>query len=94
MDNRKLYFDASPMSYVTKDNSSVAFLLSHGTEDDIVDRAQSDAFLLALKQNLNPAFHFVNPGAAHGWNSEPIDEPGSYTNAFAPRVLRFLAERL
>lgn len=94
MDNRKLYFDASPMSYVTKDNASVAFLLSHGTEDDIVDRVQSDAFLLALKQARNPAFHFINPGAAHGWNSEPIDEPGSYTNAFAPRVLRFLQTRL
>ena len=94
MDNRKLYFDASPMSYVTKENAAVSFLLSHGTEDDIVDRAQSDAFLLALKQNKNPAFHFINPGAAHGWNSEPIDEPGSYTNAFAPRVLRFLQARL
>jgi dipeptidyl aminopeptidase/acylaminoacyl peptidase len=94
MDNRKLYFDASPMSYVQTDNNSVAFLLAHGTEDDIVDRVQSDAFLLALKQARNPAFHYIAPGAAHGWNSEPIDEPGSYTNAYAPRVLRFLQSRL
>ncbi len=94
VENRKLYFDASPMSYVTKDQAGIAFQLSHGTEDDIVDRAQSDAFLLALKQAGIPAFHFINPGAAHGWNSEPIDEPGSFTNAFAPCVLRFLEARL
>lgn len=32
--------------------------------------------------------------AAHGWNSEPIGEPASYTSDYAPRVLRFLQSRL
>lgn len=36
------------MSYVVVDSNSTAFLLAYGTEDDIVDRAQSDDFLLAL----------------------------------------------
>jgi acetyl esterase/lipase len=49
--DRRLYFEASPLSYATSANNATAFLLSWGTEDDIVDRrTQSEAFLLALKQ--------------------------------------------
>ena len=93
-DNRKLYFDASPMSYVTKDNAGISFFISHGTEDDIVDRSQSDNFLLALKQAGNYARHIVMQGSGHFWNSDPIEEPGSVPGFFAPRVLRFLQDRL
>ncbi len=94
MDNRKLYFEASPMSYVTRDNKDVSFLLTHGTEDDIVDRIQSDAFLLALKQNGNYARHVVMQAQGHFWNSDPIEETGSISGFLAPRLLRFLQERL
>ena len=57
----------------------------------------------ALELLLTRAFIKVGPKGlgirslmvwTHGWNSEPIDEPGSYTNAYAPRVLRFLQSRL
>jgi len=34
------------------------------------------------------------PGAPHYWMSDPIEEPGSLTGFLAPRLLRFLAERL
>ena len=37
MENRQLYFDASPISYATVDRNKVHFLLIHGTNDDIVD---------------------------------------------------------
>lgn len=93
-DSRKLYFDASPVSYATKSNAAVAFLITHGTEDDIVDRVQSDNFLLALKQSGNYARHIVMQGSGHFWGSDPIEEPGSISGFFAPRVLRFLQERL
>ena len=33
-------------------------------------------------------------GAGHYWVSDPLDEPGSFTGFFAPRLLRFLAEKL
>jgi hypothetical protein len=50
--------------------------------------------LLALKQ----AGFFVRTcllqGAPHYWMNEPIDEPGSYAGFFAPRLVRFLAEKL
>lgn len=95
MDNRRLYFDASPLSYVTTDNNATAFLLSYGTEDDVVDRAtQSEVFLTALKQARFFVRTGVIPGAGHFWMSDPVDEPGGFTAHLAPRLLRFLAEKL
>jgi acetyl esterase/lipase len=95
MENRQLYFDASPVSYATYANNKVAVLLVTGTEDDLVDRkAQTEPFQLALKQ----AGFFVRPciihGAPHYWMSDPIEEPGSYSGFLAPRLMRFLAEKL
>jgi acetyl esterase/lipase len=95
MENRRLYFDASPLSYVTTDNNATAFLLSFGTEDDIVDRAtQSEAFLTALKQARFFARAVVMQGAGHFWMSDPIEEAGSIPGHLAPRLVRFLAEKL
>ena len=46
--NRKVFFEASPISYATVDRNSTRFLLVHGTDDDIVDPpTQSVAFLNA-----------------------------------------------
>ncbi len=94
MDDRKAYFEASPMSYVTRDNSGVSFFMTHGTEDDIVDRRQSDDFLVALKQNGNYARRIVMQGSGHFWYTDPVEEPGSVPGFFAPRLLRFLQDRL
>lgn len=95
MQDRKVYFDASPISYATVANNKLAVLLSCGTEDDLVDKSkQTDVFLQALKQ----AGFFVRTctvaGAGHYWLSDPIEEPDSFSGFFAPRLTRFLAERL
>jgi acetyl esterase/lipase len=95
MENRQLYFDASPISYATLANNAVGVLLVTGTEDALVDRnTQTDPFELALKQ----AGFFVRPvivaGAPHYWMNDPIEEPDSYSGFLAPRLLRFLAEKL
>ena len=82
--DRKLYFDGSPLSYAVKSSSSVSVLLANGTEDDVVDRAQTDAFFLALKQSGNFVRRYVMQGAGHYWLTDPIDEPGSYSALFAP----------
>jgi acetyl esterase/lipase len=94
--NRRLYFEASPLSYATSDKNQTAFLLSYGTEDDIVDRAaQSEVFLVALKQAGFYARTVVMQGAGHFWMSDPIEgEAGSITGYLAPRLLRFLAEKV
>jgi acetyl esterase/lipase len=95
MESRRLYFDASPISYATSDNNATAFLLTYGTDDDIVDwQPQSEAFLLALKQARFFARAVVMPSAGHFWLVDPIDEPNSVSAYLAPRLLRFLGERL
>ncbi len=94
-ENRQLYFDASPISYATYANNKTAVLLAYGTEDDLVDRRpHSEAFLKALKQAGFFARSCVVQGAGHYWMSDPLDETGSYTGFFMPRLLRFLAEKL
>jgi acetyl esterase/lipase len=95
MENRQAYFDASPISYATFDKNALGVLLVTGTEDDLVDRkVQTDPFQHALKQ----ANFFVRPcivlGAPHYWMNDPIEEAGSYCAFLAPRLLRFLVEKL
>jgi acetyl esterase/lipase len=95
IDDKRAYFDASPLSFVSAKNNATAFLICWGDADDIVEhRSQSLMFLEALKQ----AGHFARPvpvaAAPHFWMGDPIDEPGSHTAFLAPRVLRFLTSRL
>lgn len=95
IDDKRAYFDASPLAWVSGRNNATAFLVVWGTRDDTVDyRSQSEVFLRALKQ----AGHFARPvvleGAAHFWVVDPVDEPGSHNGFLAPRLLRFLQLRL
>jgi acetyl esterase/lipase len=95
IEDRRLYFEASPISYATVANNQTAVFLSVGTEDDLVDRrAHTDAFLLALKQAGFFVRTCIVQGAPHYWMNDPIDELASYSGFLAPRLLRFLAERL
>jgi acetyl esterase/lipase len=90
--NRRLYFDASPISHATVDRNKLRFLLIHGTDDDIVDSpSQSGAFLTALMQAQFFVRRIVVPGAGHFWSADPFEhEPGSAGAMAAPRMLRFL----
>ena len=94
MDNRKVYFEASPINYAIRDNNQISFFLTWGTGDDMVSTSQSEDFLLALSR---PSF-FVRtapvPGAPHFWLGNPIDEPGGYVGFVAPQIVRFLQQRL
>jgi acetyl esterase/lipase len=96
MQNRRVYFESSPISYATLDRKGTRFLLVHGTNDDVADPAtQSEAFWLALNQAGIPARRIVIPGAGHFWASDPFEgEPGGYGATTAPRLLRFLGEAL
>jgi dipeptidyl aminopeptidase/acylaminoacyl peptidase len=93
--NRRVYFDASPISYATTDRNTTKFLLIDGTHDDIVDvKTQGAAFLSALKNANFFARSLAVPGAGHFWIVDPIEEAGSYCGFVAPRILRFLKEHL
>ena len=51
IDDRRRFFEASPLSYAITARNRLACLLVSGTEDDVVDRrTQTDVFLRALKQ--------------------------------------------
>ena len=94
-DNRKLYFDASPISHAVSANNKVAVHLSVGTEDDLVDRkAHTDAFVLALKQAGFFVRTTIVQGAPHYFGGDPIEEPNSSSGFLAPRLMRFLQEKL
>jgi len=92
MQNRRVYFDSSPVSYATTDHNRTRFLLIHGTADDIVDPAtQSQAFQNALSQAGIYVRRFVIPGAGHFWAGDPFEgEIGGYGATAAPTILRFL----
>jgi acetyl esterase/lipase len=95
MQDRRRYFEASPISHAVIGNNKTAVYLGWGTEDDVVDyRSQSMEFLLALKQAGFNVRSCVMHGAPHYWLSDPIDEPRSHSGFLAPRLLRYLAERL
>lgn len=95
-DDRRAYFDASPLSYVSGRDNSTAFLLVWGTQDEVVDcRTQSEAFMLALKRAAHVVDSVVLEGAPHSsWLAEPVDTPGSWNSALAPPLLRFLERQL
>lgn len=94
MVNRKLFFEASPISYATIDKNSARFLLIYGDRDDVAGpKTQSARFLLALRQAGFFARSVVVPGAGHYWVTDPL-EPGSFGAYAGPHMLRFLQNAL
>jgi acetyl esterase/lipase len=92
--NRRVFFEASPISYATVDKNSTRFLLIHGDHDDIVDPAtQSTAFLTALKRAGFFARTIVIPGAGHFFVTDPVDDT-SFGGFAGPKVVRFLQDVL
>jgi dipeptidyl aminopeptidase/acylaminoacyl peptidase len=92
---RDTYYEASPLSWATVHHNQAAFLVVWGTEDDIVDATtQSLPFVTALKRAGFYTRTVPVLGAPHFWIREPLDEPTSYPAFLAPRLLRFLTERL
>jgi acetyl esterase/lipase len=94
MQDRRAWYAASPIAHATVAANGTAFLLAHGTSDDIVDPEQTEAFLRALKQAGFYVRRVVVPSAPHFWMADPIEETNSFPGFLAPRLLRFLAERL
>ena len=93
--NRKIYFNSSPMSYTTVDRNRTRFFLINGTADDIVSPSQTPAFQSALNQAGIFVRRVSIPGAGHFFASDPFEnDPTSYNAIVAPRLLQFLAGAL
>lgn len=92
--NRRIFFEASPISYATVDRNLTRFLLIHGDHDDIVDPGtQSMPFLAALKQAGFFVRTVVIPGAGHFFVTDPVDDT-SFNGFAGPKVVRFLKDVL
>jgi acetyl esterase/lipase len=95
LEDRLSYFRASPLAYTTTKAPRTDFLVAWGTEDDIADwTSQSRPFVTALKQSGQFVRTVPVVGAPHLWIDQPLDEAGSFTGFLAPKILRFLKERL
>lgn len=94
LDDRRLYFDASPLSYATRGANRPAFLLVWGTGDDVAHPSQSETFMTALKQAGITTRKIAITDAPHFFMSDPLDDPSSPVHHVAPQVLRFLQGRL
>lgn len=91
MDDRRLFFDASPISYAIKGPNHPQFMLTWGTADDVVNNdKQSEVFLNALKWAGIPVRTAPVTGAVHFYMTEPLDDTESAVHAVAPKILRFL----
>jgi acetyl esterase/lipase len=95
LDDKLAYFRASPIAHTTMQAPRTAFLVAWGMEDDVVDWAsQSARFVTALKQSGQFVRPVPVPAAPHFWIDQPIEESGSFTGFLAPKLLRFLKDRL
>jgi acetyl esterase/lipase len=95
LEDKVAYFQASPIAYTNTKVPRTSFMIAWGTDDDVVDCAsQSVRFAKELKQSGQ----FVRPvpivGAPHFWIDQPIEEDGSFTRFLAPKLLRFLNDKL
>jgi len=90
--DRRIYAESSPISYVGNARKQTRFLLINGSRDNLVDpQTQSGAFSSALTQAGFFVRRIVIPGAGHFWVSDPFEhEPRSFAGMVAPSLLRFL----
>ena len=93
--DRKLYLEASPLTYVVVNPKAPAFFIAWGATDDVVDATQqSEPFFEALKMAKIRARTCRLPDAPHYWMAEPLDDQESYPGFLSMRLLRFLQGNL
>jgi acetyl esterase/lipase len=95
VDDRKRYFEASPVAYVTRDRNHLAFFLAWGTADDVVsEELHSRPFAQMLGQANFVLHTAILPYAQHYWATEPLQGEASHASLMAPRLVRFLGQYL
>jgi acetyl esterase/lipase len=95
IDDKFAYFSASPLAYVTPRQNGPAFLITGGTEDDVVDwNTQAKPFATALKQAQFETRLLPVLGAAHFFLYGPLDCVGAHSAFLADETWRFLEEHL
>ena len=95
IDDREVFYEASPLTYATTAGNKTSFLLVWGESDDVVDHTtQSVVMLEALQQAKYFVRTVIMHDAPHFWISDPLDEHDSFSARLMPRLYRFLSEQL
>ena len=95
LSDRKLYLEASPLTYVVTKPATPAFFIVWGAADDVVDPdTQAVPFFEALKMAKIYARTCRVADAPHYWMAEPLDDQGSYAGFLSTRMLRFLQAKV
>jgi acetyl esterase/lipase len=95
VDDRRRYFDASPVAYVTRDRNQLAFFLAWGTADDVVsEELHSRPFAQMLGQANFMVHTAIVPYGQHYWATEPLHGEAGPASVVAPRLVRFLRQYL
>lgn len=90
----QVFFDASPIKYVTYANNKMPVFVSWGTADEFVNPEQSEMFVRVLQQaRFNVRTHRAL-GASHFWFAQAPDDAGTDSAHLAPRLLMFLKQCL
>jgi acetyl esterase/lipase len=76
------------------DKNQMPVFVSWGGSDEVVDPAQSEAFVRALQQARFSVRTHKIPAASHFWFSDPLDDPSSDSANLAPRLMRFIKQAL
>jgi acetyl esterase/lipase len=95
IDDRKRYFEASPVAYATRDRNRLAFFLAWGTADEVVsEELHSRPFARMLAQANFNVHTLIVPYAQHYWATDPLDAETGPARLAAPRLLKFLEDNL
>jgi pimeloyl-ACP methyl ester carboxylesterase len=91
MDRREAYYKASPLYHASQQNAArTRWLVSWGTEDDVVNPRQSTVFVEHLKRANALVRIAPIPGASHFWQVESTVEESPILTFFAQRLFEFL----
>jgi dienelactone hydrolase len=78
------------LRHVSYANNRLPVLVSWSTADDVVDPAQSEAFVRALQQARFTVRTHRAIAASHFWFGEPLQDASSASASFAPHLMQFL----
>jgi len=90
LEDRRIYFEASPLSHVSLQRRKLPVFLGYGLQDEVTPHAQSEAFLLALSQCNFFVRKYVAADAGHFWLGEGLDDATSHGRRFLRAALAFL----
>jgi acetyl esterase/lipase len=90
MEDRRAYFEASPISHVSLQRRKLPVFLGVGLQDEVVPSSQTDAFALALSQANFYVRKYTAADAGHFWLNEDLQNENSHGRRFLRAAVTFV----